>query len=295
MATSMTGFGRGEAIDTDRRITVEIKSINNRYCDIQIRIPRVLASLENRVREEIGRQVSRGKIDVFINFEDNSPDSSRVKCDVGLARAYAAALREIAGAAEVPDALNAGVLGRFNDVLQVESAQIDPDAAWLLLQKALQSALASLNQMRRVEGGRLAQDLLQRNDLLESLRLKVEQRAPLVVADYRQRLVNRIDELLGERSAELFDQQRLAAEVALFADKCSIDEELVRLCSHLRQLTAILQTDEAVGKKLDFLVQEINREINTIGSKANDLELINQVVAMKSELEKIREQIQNLE
>lgn len=295
MATSMTGFGRGETVGANRRINVEIKTINNRYCDIQIRIPRILAELENRIREEISRQVSRGKIDVYINFEDNSPDASRVICDTGLARAYAAALREIAVAAEVPDSMNAGVISRFSDVLHVESSQVDPESVWQLLQQALQQALASLNQMRRLEGGRLAADLLQRGDCLEVLRQEVSQRAPLVVADYRLRLRTRIDELLGEQSAELFDEQRLAAEVALYADKCSIDEELVRLHSHLRQLSEILQIDEPIGKKLDFLIQEINREINTIGSKANDLELVNRVVAMKSELEKVREQIQNLE
>lgn len=295
MATSMTGFGRGEAVGENRRINVEIKTINNRYCDIQIRIPRILAALENRIREEISRQVSRGKIDVFINFEDNSPDSSRVICDTGLARAYAAALREIAVAADVPDALNAGVIGRFGEVLHVESSQVDPETVWQLLQQALQQALESLNQMRRLEGDRLAADLLQRGECLEVLRGEVAGRAPLVVADFRVRLRNRIDELLGGQSAELFDDQRLAAEVALYADKCSIDEELVRLHSHLRQLAEILRTDEPIGKKLDFLIQEINREINTIGSKANDLELVNRVVAMKSELEKVREQIQNLE
>jgi len=295
MATSMTGYGRGEATGEDRRIIVEIKTINNRYCDIQIRIPRILAALENRIREEIGRQVSRGKIDVFINFEDKSADASRVVCDASLARAYAVALREIAAAAEVPDALNAGVIGRFSDVLHVETTQLDPESVWQQLLHALQMALSSLNQMRRLEGDRLAADLLQRGECLEKLRQEVALRAPLVVVEYRQRLQNRINELLGERTSELFDEQRLAAEVAIYADKCAIDEELVRLHSHLQQLSAILQADEPIGKKLDFLVQEINREINTIGSKANDLELINRVVAMKSELEKIREQIQNLE
>ena len=295
MATSMTGYGRGEASGDERRVSVEIKSINNRYCDMQIRMPRVLAALENRVREEISRQVARGKVDVFINFEDNSADACRVSCDTGLARAYAAALREIAAAAEVPEALNAGVIGRYSDVLQVEPARLDPESVWSLLQEALQSALDALGRMRRVEGERLAQDLRKRSDILKVLCSEVAERAPLVVADYRARLAARIDDLLGERAAELFDEQRLAAEVAVFADKCSIDEELVRLESHLLQLDEMIAQDEPAGKKLDFLVQEINREINTIGSKANDLEMIKRVVSLKSELEKIREQIQNLE
>jgi len=295
MASSMTGYGRGEASGNERRVSVEIKSINNRYCDLQIRLPRVLASLENRIREEITRQVARGKVDVFINFEDNSPEAFRVRCDIGLARAYAGALREIAAAADVPDALNAGVLSRYNDVLQVEPAALDPESIWILLQEALQGALAALCEMRRLEGERLVRDIRSRSDSLKSLRLEIAERAPLVVDDYRVRLTARIDELLGDKAAELFDAQRLAGEVALFADKCAIDEELVRLESHLLQLEDILSLAEPIGKKLDFLVQEINREINTIGSKANDLELTRRVVSLKSELEKIREQIQNLE
>ena len=295
MATSMTGYGRGEASSSDRRISVEIKSINNRYCDLNIRLPRVLAALENRVREEITRQVARGKIDVFINFEDSSAEACRVSCDLGLARAYAAALREIAAAADVPEALNAGVLGRYSDVLQVEPARPDPESVWILLQEALQAALNALSEMRRLEGERLVRDIRSRSNMLKDLRLEIAERAPLVVDDYRTRLLARIDELLGERATELFDAQRLAGEVALFADKCAIDEELVRLESHLLQLDDILGDHEPMGKKLDFLVQEINREINTIGSKANDLELTRRVVSLKSELEKIREQIQNLE
>jgi len=295
MASSMTGYGRGEASGNERRVSVEIKSINNRYCDLQIRLPRVLASLENRVREEITRRVARGKVDVYVNFEDNSAESIRVRCDIGLARAYASALREIAAAADVPDALNAGVLGRYNDVLQVEPAALDPESIWVLLQEALQSALATLSEMRRLEGERLVRDIRSRSDSLKSLRLEIAERAPLVVDDYRVRLTARIDELLGDKAADLFDAQRLAGEVALFADKCAIDEELVRLESHLLQLDDILSLEEPIGKKLDFLVQEINREINTIGSKANDLELTRRVVSLKSELEKIREQIQNLE
>lgn len=295
MATSMTGYGRGEASGTDRRISVEIKSINNRYCDLQIRMPRVLAALENRVREEITRQVSRGKVDVYISFEDSSAEACRVSCDIGLARAYAAALREIAQAADVPDALNASVLGRYSDVLQVEPARLDPESIWALLREGLLAALAALGDMRRLEGERLVRDIRSRSEALKVLLLEIAERAPLVVSDYRTRLMSRIDELLGERAADLFDAQRLAAEVAVFADKCAIDEELVRLESHLLQLDDILGLDEPAGKKLDFLVQEINREINTIGSKANDLELTRRVVSLKSELEKIREQIQNLE
>lgn len=295
MAHSMTGFGRGEATEGDRRITVEIKSVNNRFCDIQIRQPRIMAALESRVREVISRRLVRGKIDVFINYEDNSAEAFRVHCDLGLSRAYAIALRDMARAIDAPDSLNAATIARFNDVLRVESAQVEPDAVWSLLNRALDLALDGIVAMRRLEGAKLTRDILVKAAAIRDLREKVAVRAPLVPAEYRQRLMLRIDELLGAQARQLYDEQRLAAEVALYADKCAIDEELVRLNSHLEQLGQIMAEDGAIGKKLDFLLQEINREINTIGSKANDLELVQCVVQMKSDLEKIREQIQNIE
>lgn len=295
MSSSMTGFGRGESVSENRRITVEIKSINNRYCDVQIRMPRVLASLENRVREQVGKRISRGKVDLTIGYDDSSAESTRVVCNVGLAKAYAEALRDLAKTAGVPDGLSARVLAQFSDVMHVEPAVVDPEKIWDLLAAALDIALTELCRMRALEGSRLVDDLFQHADIIEDCRLKVTVRAPMVITEYRQRLMDRIQELLGEQTAELFDDQRLAGEVALYADKCAIDEELVRLHSHLAQLKTTAALAEPVGKKLDFLIQEINREINTIGSKANDLDLVNLVVTMKSELEKIREQIQNLE
>jgi uncharacterized protein (TIGR00255 family) len=295
MAISMTGYGRGETSDAERRAAVEIRSINNRYCDIQVRMPRALAALENRVREEIGRQIARGKLEVQINFEDIRPDAYRVTCDVGLARAYAGALRQIAESAGVADGLNAGLLGRFSDVLHAEPAQVDPETAWQFIRPALLAALDDLGAMRRLEGDRLAGDILHKLEVLEKSRTEIAERAPRVLVEYRQRLQDRVRDLIGDQATLYFDEQRLAAEIALFADKCSIDEELVRLGSHLRQVQDVIGADEPSGKKLDFLVQELNREINTIGSKANDLEITNQVISMKTELEKIREQIQNLE
>ena len=295
MAISMTGYGCGEATEAERRVTVEIKTVNNRYCEIQIRLPRILASLENKVREEIARQVTRGKVDAVVSYEDNSPETYQITCDVGLARAYAKALRDIAESAGVPDDASAGFLSRFSDVLSVEPARIDQDQIWLFIRIALLTALAGLGEMRRLEGRRLTEDILLRISQLEDRRLQILGRAPQVVDDYRVRLQERVKVLLGDQSSVFFDEQRLAAEVALFADKCSIDEELVRLGSHLRQASDVIRQDEQSGKKMDFLVQEINREINTIGSKANDLSIVNDVVIMKTEVEKIREQIQNLE
>lgn len=295
MSASMTGYGRGEAADADRRITVEIKSVNNRYCDIQMRMPRILSALEARIREIVAGRVARGKVDVFVTYEDRSPEANRVSCDPGLAHAYTVALRDLSIREGIPDGINAGLIARFNDVIQVETATAPLDVVQTLLEKAVQESLDALCLMRQLEGSRLAADIVKRSDVLEIRRRDIEERAPLVVAAYRTKLTERVADLLGDKASELFDEARLAAEIALYADKCAIDEELVRLHSHLQQLAAVVRLDEPVGKKLDFLVQEINREINTIGSKANDLDLINHVVSMKSDVEKIREQVQNLE
>lgn len=295
MAYSMTGYGRGEKIENDRRVTVEIKSINNRFCDIQIRQSRVLAPLETKTRDLVTRRLARGKIDVSISFEDNSESAYRVHCDIGLAKAYAVALRQIGEAISSTDNVTANQISRFTDVLRVESAQIEPEEIWLLLESALDQAISNLVAMRAHEGDKLVADIRDKAAFLLTRKAQVALRAPLVPQEYRQRLADRVDLLLNDQARGFYDEQRLAAEVLLFADKCAIDEELVRLDSHLHQLDTILGEDGAIGKKLDFLLQEINREINTIGSKANDLELVQCVVEMKSELEKIREQIQNLE
>jgi uncharacterized protein (TIGR00255 family) len=295
MAYSMTGYGRGEKIENDRRVTVEIKSINNRFCDIQIRQSRVLAPLETKTRDLVTRRLARGKIDVSISFEDNSESAYRVHCDIGLAKAYAVALRQIGEAIASTDNVTANQISRFTDVLRVESAQIEPEEIWLLLEAALDQAISNLVAMRAQEGAKLVADIRDKAAFLLTRKAQVALRAPLVPQEYRQRLADRVNSLLNDQTRGFYDEQRLAAEVLLFADKCAIDEELVRLDSHLHQLDTILGEDGAIGKKLDFLLQEINREINTIGSKANDLELVQCVVEMKSELEKIREQIQNLE
>lgn len=296
MALSMTGYGRGEVLLTDRRMLVEMKTVNNRYADIQIRLPRVLSSLESRVRDCLTRRISRGKIDVFINYTNVAAQSSQIICDTNLAADYARALQKIGetiGTVWTPDA---ETVARFPDVIRTESAEVDEEATWQqLLEPALNDALSHLMAMRQTEGNRLADDIRARLDRLGDLHQDIAQRAPEVPQIWRERLLVRIESLLGDKAAELFDEQRLAAEVAIFADKSAIDEELVRLGSHIKQFASIISSSGPMGKKLDFLVQEINREINTIGSKANDLNLTTQVVEMKSELEKIREQIQNIE
>lgn len=295
MPHSMTGYGRGEYATEDRRVTVEIKSINNRYCDIQVRLPRVLNALESRIRDLVTNRLARGKIEVTITYADNRAQAYQVNCDLGLAKAYAEALREIAEAAGSTERPSASTIVRFNDVLRVEAAQVDPEDTWSLLETAIQRALDSLTAMRAEEGGRLSVDMAARIALIESERQVIAVRAPEIPVLYRERLQARIADLLGDRAGVLVDEQRMAAEIALYADKCAIDEELVRLQSHLESFLTILAEPVPVGKKLDFLVQEINREINTIGSKANDLQLTDRVVLLKSEVEKIREQVQNVE
>jgi uncharacterized protein (TIGR00255 family) len=291
----MTGFGRGEASLDEQKITIEIKSVNNRFCDIQIRQPRLLAALESRIREATGKCLSRGKIDLFINYEDKRTDSIKVLADINLAEAYVTAFREIADSTSIPEGLNAALIGRMNDVMHVESARIDEESVWQLLDLALNQALANLLSMRRQEGQKLVDDILLKLEQLEKMLEQIALRAPTVPVEYRAKLKQRLQDLLEDQAGAFFDEQRMAAEIAVFADKCAIDEELVRLGSHFVQMKQMLEETEPIGKKLDFLMQEINREVNTIGSKANDLQLTRLVVNMKSELEKIREQVQNLE
>lgn len=295
MVASMTGYGSGEAVVEDRRLTVEIRSVNNRYCDIQVRLPRLLAGYEPKVRERIGKRVQRGKLDVFLSYEDRRSDSGRVRCDLPLALAYARGLRQIAAAADLPDDVSASVLGRFPDVLTAETPQLEGDVVDELIGQALDGAVDQLCQMRQAEGARLAADIDAKIGALLALHTQAAERAPTVVEEYRRKLQARVDELLGAQAGEWFDEQRLAAEVMLFADRSAIDEELVRLESHLAQVRTALNRSGPHGKKLDFLLQEINREVNTIGSKAGDLELIQLVVDMKNGVEQIREQVQNLE
>ena len=295
MARSMTGFGRGQSLLADRKCNVEIKSINSKYCDIQIRIPKILNGLENRVRETVTKAMNRGKIDVFIYYEDNREDSKAVTVDLPLVKAYQHALEEISGIIGNEERIYASQIAKMNDVLQVQAVQLDEAEAWNLLSAAMDEAIEAICAMREKEGAALILDVMDKCMTMESFRRKILERAPFVSQEYRTRLQQRITELAGDLAKGLIDEQRLAMEVAIFADKCAIDEELVRLDSHIEQLRSTLQEKQAVGKKLDFILQEMNREINTIGSKANDITITKCVVEMKTELEKIREQIQNIE
>ncbi|HHV30071.1 YicC/YloC family endoribonuclease [Acetivibrio mesophilus] len=295
MIRSMTGFGRGKSQADGREFLVEIKTVNHRYCDIYIKLPRQISFLEEKVREVVGKSVSRGKVDVFISYDDFSEESKNILIDEGLARTYIKSVEHLRDKYGLKDDISVSLIAKFPDILKVEKSEQDEDKIWGLLSEALSHALDALINMRQVEGEGLRNDLLERADVIEKVVQEISIRAPEVVKEYKCKLENRIKEILEQ---QVIDENRMAMEVAIFADRCNIDEELVRLGSHINQLRQTLnntQSDQPVGRKLDFLLQEMNREINTIGSKANDLSITQNVVEIKSELEKIREQIQNIE
>ena len=292
MVRSMTGFGRGEVSRDGKEFTVEIKTVNHRYLDIFIKMPRQISFLEDRVRELVSKAISRGKIDVYITYGNYGDDSRQVTIDEQLAKAYISALEELRDRFSLADDISVSLLSKCPEVLKVEQVEEDGEQLWEILKTALDDAVASLIRMREIEGEAMKKALLERADAIEAVIGKIEARAPEVPREYKTKLTERISDLLEQQVA---DESRIAMEVALFADRCSIDEELVRLRSHFGQMRQILDMDQPVGRKLDFLVQEMNREINTIGSKANDLEITRYVVDVKSEIEKIREQVQNIE
>ncbi len=293
MVQSMTGFGRGTAENERYKITVELKSVNNRYLEAVLHAPRLLLPLEGGIKKAIAAVAERGKVDVYIQLETIGDAEPGLKTDKALAAAYAGAISEVAEAAGMGAyRLTIGDLLRLPGLFTLQPPEDDLAAAEAVLQQALDEALTGFAAMRRSEGERLAQDLLSRRDTVAGLVERIENLAEGVAQDYQAKLTARIEELLG---AVPLDEARLANEVAYFADHACINEELVRLKSHLAQLGELLQSGGACGRKLDFLLQEFNREVNTIGSKANCLEISQLVIEAKSELEKIREQIQNLE
>ena len=294
MAESMTGYGRADCIFDSRRYLIEIKSVNNRFCDVQVRMPRALLSLEPQIRELVTSCLLRGKIDVFITIEDQGVGSTHVSSNLALASAYSKALSDIAAATGRLDTAGADYIARLPDVMITQPVEWTPDVVRASLMSSLEFALTDISEMRQLEGAKLLKDILKKTAGLESMRELLLIRAPLVPVEYRVRLQARMDELLADASGIVFDEGRREAEVAIFADKCAIDEELVRLESHFEQLKNTLTSEGSIGKKLDFILQEVNLEINTIGSKANDITTTNLVLDMKTDLEKIREQIQNL-
>ncbi len=292
MARSMTGFGRGEASGDPGRIVVEMKAVNHRFSEVVFRMPRQFNAHEDAARKLVQAVVARGRVDVFVSWEA-AAKAKGVKVDKELAVAYYNALKELGAEIGSKSELTLDTLARLPDVLTVAEGEVTSEELWPAFEAALRTAVDSLIAMREREGAALVQDLQARVDLLAAFREAVAERAPQVVQEYQAKLARRLDELLPQGHA--VDPQRLAQEVAIFADRSDITEEVQRLASHLAQFRQALAETESVGRKLDFLVQEIGREINTIGSKANDAAITARVVEAKGELERIREQVQNIE
>ena len=289
---SMTGYGKGSATGDGREMTVELKSVNHRYLDVGMRLPRHLSFLEDSIRSALTARLSRGHVDVFVNYRNLRSDARSVEIDVPLLTAFVAAAKQANETLALRDDLSLTAALRLPDVSNVREADEDTDAVLALLNTAINGAIDNMLVMREQEGNRLGVYLGNCTDTVETLTEQIAKRAPVVVSEYRVKLDERIQTLLGNVEV---DRARLATEVAIFADKASIDEEISRLHSHIAQMRSLLFDKEPAGRKLDFVVQEMNREFNTIGSKANDGELTKLVLSGKAEIEKIREQVQNIE
>ena len=292
MIRSMTGFGRGQEIVDGWSIVVEIKSVNHRYFEYASRLPRGYAFLDDKLKTLLQQRISRGKVDVYVQIQALESAGSEVMVDHGLAESYLKALRELAERYEVREDVSATALSRYPDVLTVRQAQVDEDAVWSAVRQVAEIALDRFVAMRELEGARMREDVLSRAATIREAVAVVEARSPETVREHMEKVETRIRDLLAGVPV---DEARLLNEAAIYADKVAVAEETVRLCSHLDQLEQMLDSGDAIGRKLDFLVQEINRETNTIGSKCSDLSLTRIVVDIKAEIEKIREQIQNIE
>jgi len=292
MLRSMTGFGASDLATAAGRYTVEARSLNHRFLEIMVRLPRELAPLEDRIRALVQGRVLRGRVEVAIMRENYGKRLRTVRIDLDLAKAFASALNELKQALELPGSPDLAMLSALPDLIRIEEQKEDLEAAWTAIAEGLEVALSRLVAMREREGARLASDLGQRVRRLAERADEIERRAPLVVQEHAARLTRRIEELIGMPPV---DEGRLAAEVAIFADRSDIAEETTRFRSHLAQMQQMLIGSGAAGRTLEFLVQELGREANTIGSKANDVEISRAVIAVKGDLESLREQIQNLE
>jgi uncharacterized protein (TIGR00255 family) len=288
----MTGFGRGESKDSGYHFSVEMKSVNHRFLETMIKMPRTFNPFEDTIRKIVQEKIQRGRIEVYINIKETEEKKRLVKVDKDLALSYDISLKELAESLNTAYHTDIYRLVTLPEVLSVEEEEAEADTLWPVLQSAVHRALDQLIFMRRQEGERLQKDLQTRIVSLQRLTQAIAERAPKVVTEYQEKLRERLAELIPDAA---IDENRMAMEVALLADRASIDEEVVRLKSHLEEFAKTLSFSEPIGRKLDFLIQEMNREINTVGSKANDLEITKLVVEGKSELEKIREQIQNIE
>ena len=292
MIKSMTGFGRSEIVKGNRKISVEIKSVNHRYLEAGIKMPKKLNVFESRMRDLLKKYATRGKIDIFINYEDDSENQVNLKFNQNIADEYMAIFNNMSEKYNLKNDMTVGGLARFPEVITMDEVQEDEEELWHFIEEAMKAALEQFVNTRILEGENLKKDLLGKLDHMEELVAFVEKRSPEIMKEYRSKLESKVKELLGDTT---IDESRIATEVIIYADKICVDEETVRLRSHIEHARKCLNEDGGIGRKMDFIAQEMNREANTTLSKANNIEISNAAIDLKTEIEKIREQIQNIE
>lgn len=292
MIKSMTGYGKSEQTIDSLNVTVEIKSVNHRYFEFSARVPREYGFLEEKLKKYCNSLITRGKVECYVSVEDLEEREMEVNVNKTLAAGYVKALKELSERFGLKDDISAVTLSRYPDVITLHKASEDEERIWNAVKTVAETAVSKFIEMRETEGSKLRGDILSRADYIIECVEFIESRSPETVREYNEKLKQRMKELLGDASV---DEQRLLNEAAIYADKIAVDEETVRLRSHISQLREFMNSNEAIGRKLDFLVQEINREANTIGSKAQDVDIAKKVIAIKAEVEKIREQVQNIE
>ncbi len=292
MIKSMTGYGKSEQTIDSLNVTVEIKSVNHRYFEFSARVPREYGFLEEKLKKYCNSLITRGKVECYVSVEDLEEREMEVNVNETLAAGYVKALKELSERFALKDDISAVTLSRYPDVITLHKASEDEERIWNAVKTVAETAVSKFIEMRETEGSKLRGDILSRADYIIECVEFIESRSPETVREYNEKLKQRMKELLGDASV---DEQRLLNEAAIYADKIAVDEETVRLRSHISQLREFMNSSEAIGRKLDFLVQEINREANTIGSKAQDVDIAKKVIAIKAEVEKIREQVQNIE
>lgn len=292
MIKSMTGFGRSEIVKGNRKISVEIKSVNHRYLEAGIKMPKKLNVFESRMRDLLKKYATRGKIDIFINYEDDSESQVNLKFNQNIADEYMAIFNNMSEKYNLKNDMTVGGLARFPEVITMDEVQEDEEELWHFIEEAMKAALEQFVNTRILEGENLKKDLLGKLDHMEELVAFVEKRSPEIMKEYRSKLESKVKELLGDTT---IDESRIATEVIIYADKICVDEETVRLRSHIEHARKCLNEEGGIGRKMDFIAQEMNREANTSLSKANDIEISNAAIDLKTEIEKVREQIQNIE
>ena len=293
MIRSMTGFGHGEVSnDKNQKVTVEMKSVNHRYCDISLKLPKKLAMFEANIRNIMKEYASRGKIDIYVSYEDLSETAVSLHYNQAMAAEYMQVFKKMQEDFGIETKITAEALAKYPEVITLEEVQQDEEVWWELLEAALRQAAEKFVETRTIEGANLKKDLLGKLDQMAADVAFIERRSPQIIAEYRAKLEVKVKEFLEDSAIE---ENRIAAEVTLYADKIAVDEEIVRLQSHISSMTDVLESDESIGRKLDFMAQEMNREANTILSKSSDVDLADHAIELKTNVEKVREQIQNIE